>query len=125
MPAYSSVPYDKLIAGMVQPIVTQSIIITKGGVYDRGTVLARTGFAPDGTWLCTIVSSKAADDVGKTPVGILADVEVDATQAEQRATAYVQGEFNRDALIFADGDTIDAFEAALNDTKIYTKRVVE
>lgn len=123
MPAYS-VSYDKLIAGMVQPIVTQSVIIAQGAAYERGTVLARTGFAPDGTWICTLVNSKAADDVGKTPIGVLADVEVDATKGEQRATAYVQGEFNRGALIFAKDDKIDAFEAALNNAKIYTKRVV-
>ncbi|MCM3632941.1 head decoration protein [Paenibacillus camelliae] len=124
---YSSVPYDKLIAGMVQPIVTQSIIIEQDAdaQFERGTVLARTGFDTDGTWICTIVDSAAAEDSGKIPVGILADDEVDASEADARATAYVQGEFNRDALIFGGTDTIATHEAALNDAKIYTKRVVE
>lgn len=126
MLAYSSVPYDNLIAGMVQPIVTQSVIIeqAEGAVYDRGTVLSRTGFAADGTWIVTIVDSESETAGADTPVGILADVEVDATAEEQRATAYVQGEFNRDALIFGGTDTIETHEAALNDAKIYTKRVV-
>ncbi len=127
MPAYEIDGYDNLIAGMVQPIVTQSIIINQapGAIYSRGTVLARTGFAADGTWICTIVDSAATDEAAKVPVGILADIEVDATKAQQRATAYVQGEFNRDALIFGGTDTIAKHEAALNDAKIYTKRVVK
>ncbi|CAM3300048.1 MULTISPECIES: head decoration protein [Paenibacillus] len=127
MPAYDSVPYDNLIAGMVQPIVTQSIIIepATGAVYERGTVMARTGFAADGTWICTIVDSQAAGAAQKVPVAVLADELVDATTAQQRATVYTQGEFNRDALIFGGNDTIATHEAALNDAKIYTKRVVK
>lgn len=124
---YSSVPYDKLIAGMVQPVVTQSIIIEedKDAKFTRGTVLARTGFSADGTWICTIVDSSSATASVKVPVAILADDEVDATEQDVRATAYVQGEFNRDALIFGGTDDITDHEAALNEAKIYTKRVVE
>jgi len=127
MPAYEIDGYDNLIAGMVQPIVTQSIIIepATGAVYERGTVMARTGFASDGTWICRIVDSQAADAAQKVPVAVLADEVVDATTAQQRATVYTQGEFNRDALIFGGNDTIATHEAALNDAKIYTKRVVK
>jgi len=127
MQAYEIDGYDKLIAGMVQPLVTQSIIINAaaGAVFTRGTVMARTGFAADGTWICKIVNSAATPAEEKVPVGILADEEVDATTAQQRATIYVSGEFNRDALIFGGTDTIATHEAALNNAKIYTKRVVE
>lgn len=127
MAAYESVPFDDLIAGMVQPIVTQSIIINQaaGAVFTRGTVLARTGFTSDGTWICTVVNSAATPAAEKVPVAVLADVEVDATVVQQRATAYVQGEFNRDALKFGGTDTIANHEAALNGAKIYTKRVVK
>lgn len=122
MPAYESVPYDNLIAGMVQPIVTQSIIIepAAGAVYERGAVMTRTGFASDGTWICKIVD--AADTA---PAGVLADELVNAITTQQRATVYTQGEFNRDALIFGGAVTITDLEAALNDAKIYTKRVVK
>lgn len=127
MLAYDSVPYDNLIAGMVQPIVTQSVIISQGASakYDRGTVLARTGFTADGTWICTIVNSAATSEAEKLPVAVLADVEVDARTEQQRATAYTQGEFNRDALIFGGTDDIADHEAALNNAKLYTKRVVK
>ncbi|RAV18823.1 head decoration protein [Paenibacillus contaminans] len=127
MPAYEIDGYDELIAGMVQPIVTQSIIINAaaGALYARGTVLARTGFAADGTWICKIVDSAAVPAEEKVPVGVLADQEVDARTVQQRATAYVSGEFNRDALIFGGADTIATHEAALNNAKIYTKRVVK
>ncbi|MDQ0114365.1 hypothetical protein [Paenibacillus harenae] len=126
MPPYEIDGYDELIAGMVQPIVTQSIIINTGAVavIERGMVLARTGFSSDGTWICTPVNSAAAGAPDKIPVAILADVEVDARTAQQRATAYVQGEFNRAALKFGGTDTIATHEAALNSAKLYTKRVV-
>lgn len=118
--------YDNLIAGMVQPIVTQSVIINSGAaaVIERGAVLARTGFAADGTWLCALVNSAAAGAPDKVPVAVLADVEVDARTVAVRATAYTQGEFNRAALKFGGTDTIATHEAALNNAKIYTKRVV-
>lgn len=127
MPAYESIPHDNLIAGMVQPIVTQSIIINQaaGALFSRGTVLARTGFTADGTWICTIVNSAAVPALEKVPVAVLADVEVDATTVLQRATAYTSGEFNRNALKFGGTDTIATHEAALNNAKLYTKRVVE
>ncbi|MFC4102918.1 head decoration protein [Paenibacillus xanthanilyticus] len=127
MPAYEVDGYDKLIAGMIQPIVTQSVIINTGqtAVIERGMVLARTGFSADGTWLCTPVNSAAAGAPDKVPVAVLADAEVDARTAAQRATAYVQGEFNREALKFGGADTIVTHEAALNNAKLYTKRVVK
>jgi hypothetical protein len=127
MSAYESVPYDNLIAGMVQPVVTQSVIVEQaaGAVYTRGTVLARTGFATDGTWICKIVNSGATPEAEKVPVAVLADVEVDASTAQRRATAYTSGEFNRKALKFGGADTIATHEAAMNNAKLYTKRVVE
>lgn len=126
MPAYEIDGYDELIAGMVEPIVTQSITInaSAGALFTRGTVLARTGFAADGTWICTAVNSAAAGAPDKVPVAILADETVDARTVTQRATAYTQGEFNRAALKFGGTDTIATHEAALNNAKLYTKRVV-
>lgn len=126
MPAYQVDGYDKLIAGMVEPLVTQSVIINSGAaaVMERGTVLARTGFAADGTWQCTIVDSAATPAAEKVPVAVLADEEVDARTSAVRATAYVSGEFNRAALIFGGTDTIATHEAALNNGKLFTKRVV-
>lgn len=126
MPAYEIDNYDELIAGMVQPIVTQSIkIVTAvGALFTRGTVLARTGFTADGTWICTIVNTAAVGAPDKIPVAILADEEVDATAADQLATVYTQGEFNRAALKFGGTDTIATHEAALNNANLYTKRVV-
>lgn len=123
---YESVPYDNLIAGMVEDFVTQSIIIQQaaGAVHERGAVMARTGFAADGTWICTIVNSASAVEGADVPKGVLVDDEIDATAADQRATIYVSGEFNRAALKFGGTDTIATHEAALNDAKLYTKRVV-
>jgi hypothetical protein len=126
MTAYESIPNDSLIAGMVQPLVTQSILINTavGAIFDRGTVMARTEFTADGTWVCTIVDSAAVGEEDKIPVGVLADVEVDATVVQQRATIYVSGEFNRAALKFGGTDTIVNHEETLNTIGLITKRVI-
>ncbi|PQP89667.1 hypothetical protein [Paenibacillus sp. AR247] len=49
MPAYESRSYDILIAGMVQPMVTVSVIVKAGsGVIQRGMVLGVVGQLPEG-----------------------------------------------------------------------------
>ncbi|WP_438770039.1 head decoration protein [Brevibacillus sp. JB24b] len=126
MPAYEMKGYDDLIAGMVVPIATTSVIIKSGvgTVLSRGTVLGVLDQNPDGTYIVAPVDSKKADGP-KSPFGILADQEVDASITDRRATAYITGEFNRDALKFGGTDTITTHDIALREIGILTKRVVK
>lgn len=123
MPKYVVDGYDKLIAGMVGPFITVSVIVRAGGIRERGTVLGVVDQTEDGTWIVDVVDSTATDG-SETPFGILADPEVDATTEDVRATAFTSGEFNRDALIFGGTDTVDMHELAMRNVGLHTKRVV-
>lgn len=130
MPAYEINGGDNLIAGMVAPVITASVIVKAGPTVhlSRGTVLGvveKLATGPyAGTYIVAPVDS-AKTDGSQTPFGILADEEVDATAADQHATAYVSGEFNRDALKFGGTDTIAKHEVALRNIGIITKRVMK
>lgn len=124
MQAYKVNGYDELLAGMVGPFITVSVIVREGAVHERGEVLGVVGQETDGTYIVDIVDS-SSEDGSENPFGILADPEVDATEKAKRATAYVSGEYNRDALIFGGTDTIETHDLALRNIGIITKRVVK
>lgn len=117
---------DDLLGGMVAPFETVSVIVKSGaGVkLTRGSVLGVVGQEADGTYIVALVDSTKTDGSEK-PFGVLADVEVDATTENKRATAYVTGEFNRAALKFGGTDTVTKHEQALRNIGIITKRVVK
>lgn len=94
----------------------------------RGTVLGLIDQLPEGgnsagMYIVAPVDSTKSDGSQK-PFAVLADPEVDANNSDVRATGYVGGEFNREALIFGGTDTIVTHELALNNIGIFTKRVV-
>ncbi|MDR7318908.1 head decoration protein [Brevibacillus nitrificans] len=129
MPSYE-IGYDNLIAGMVTPFTTVSVIVKSGATVhlSRGTVLGVVDQVDTGQYAGTYIVApvdSTKSDGSQTPFAILADDDVDATADDQRATAYVSGEFNRDALKFGGSDTIDTHEAALRKIGIITKRVVK
>ena len=117
---------DELLGGMVAPFETVSVIVKSGtGVnLTRGSVLGVVGQEADGTYIVALVDSTKTDG-SENPFGVLADVEVDATTENKRATAYVTGEFNRSALKFGGTDTVTKHEQALRNIGIITKRVVK
>ncbi|MCY9710047.1 head decoration protein [Paenibacillus larvae] len=113
--------YDDLIAGGVSPIVAKGAILKAGsGVQKRGAVLGRIGGTAEGADELKPVDSKNEDE-SKKPFAILADVIVDATDADQRISVYLTGEFNRNALTFGGTDTVATHEEALRDIGIFVK----
>lgn len=130
MPAYESRPYDNLLAGGVQPEKTTAIIIKAGsGIVTRGTVLGRTSQLGEsdlyaGTPITAPVDSTKSDG-SQTVYCILMDEEVDATTKDARAAAYLDGEFNRDALKFGGTDTVAQHEVKMREIGLITKRVVK
>jgi len=130
MPAYESRPYDNLFAGGVQPEVMTAIIVKAGsGIIKRGCVLGIAGQLPEtdlyaGTPICVPVNSTKSDG-SQYPYSILADEEVDATTQDVRAAAYLDGEFNRDALTFGGTDKVAQHEVAMRNVGLITKRVVK
>ncbi|UPK45884.1 head decoration protein [Paenibacillus pabuli] len=130
MPAYTSEPYDDLIAGYVVPLATTSVIIKAGtGVITRGTVLGVVGQLPasDNHPLTPIVAKvdSTKTDGSQYPYAILADQTLDATTADVRATGYVGGEFNISALKFGGTDTAAQHAVAMRNVNLIPKRIVE
>ena len=115
---------DKLIADNAIPVTTKGIRVASGqGVLKRGTLL---GAADD---VYKVTGSKAADgdeESGNT-VGcdcILAD-DVDTSDGDAVATAYVTGTFNRAAVITAEGTEAGTYETELRRLGIFLKGVQE
>lgn len=106
---------DNLFAGNTMPVVKDAIILKSGSAYLRGMVLAL-----DADGLAVQVDSTAEDST-KIPFGILTD-DIDATDGDERAVAYLTGEFNERALIFKGSDTVDGFKTALRKLGIFAKK---
>lgn len=129
MAEYTSPSFDELFAGGVQPERMTAIIIKAGsGIVTRGTVLGRTNQLPEsdlyaGTPITSPVDSTKTDG-SETVYCILADSVVDATTVDVRAAAYLDGEFNRDALKFGGTDKVAQHEVAMRNIGLITKRVV-
>jgi hypothetical protein len=104
-----------LIAGNQVPLLTEGVILATGGdVLKAGTVIAllttdSTGKVVDGT----------KEDGTENPYGILTeDVSLSETETT-KATVYVSGYFNADALIFGGTDTAATHKATLRTLGIY------
>lgn len=94
---------DHLLAGPEVTSLLKNVEITAGTAMKRGTLLSFT----DG-------KAAACAKGGVASYVLAADVDAEATVA----TAYSQGYFNREALIAADGDTVDAHEEELRKVNI-------
>lgn len=94
---------DHLLAGPEVTNLLKNVEITAGTAMKRGTLLS---FA-DG--------KAAACDKGGVAAYVLAE---DVDEAATVATAYSQGYFHREALIVAEGDTVDAHEEELRGVNI-------
>lgn len=112
---------DKLIADNAIPVTAKGIRIASGeGKLKRGTLL---GISEDGTYKRT----DTTDGAPEKQIGadcILAD-DVDATEAEVVASAYVSGTFNPDAIILPNGKNVTDHETELRQLGIYLKAVQE
>lgn len=121
---------DNLFAGLHAEVIPVAVVFKKvgsGGIFKRGTVTGRLGQEAEGTqWagtpIVTIVDSSKADG-SQTAHGVLAET-IDTTKGDVRTTAYVTGEYNRDALIFGGSDKVATHEDAMKKIGILTKRVV-
>lgn len=103
------VHYDELIGGTAVPVINKNVTLAAAAAavtYAKGTLLSVDGgkYSPTAT--------------GGTAVAVLAaDVAMDT--ADQVATVYVSGMFNRERLVAASGDTVDAHEEELRNVGIY------
>lgn len=114
----TSFNYDNLIVTGTFPIVTDSLIISSGSNYKRGTVLGvitATGEA--------VAVDSTKTDGSQIPYAVLTQ-DTDATAVDVLAPVYLTGEFNGDALVFGGTDTKTTHKAALRKIGIFIKTVV-
>jgi hypothetical protein len=107
---------DQLIAGPKQ-IVTRNVTIT-GGPYVRGTVLGKITASGKFT-----IALSASSDGSQTPTAILAD-NADGSAADVTAGAFLEGEFNINAVTLGTGITSTAAQDALRPLGIHLKSSV-
>ena len=104
--------YDELLAGSEIAILTKNVTLKQGKVYQRGMLLtAKKDGGTDAIKAEQTIKGAAADYILRT--------DVDATKADTVGTVYVSGRFNREKLIAAAGDTVNAHEEELRTKGIF------
>lgn len=98
----NGVSYDELIGGTAVAALNANISITAAAApVARGTLLTSAG----------VKVAKA----GEASYILAADIKT----GDQVATVFTRGQFNREALIVAEGDTVEAHEEQLRKVGIY------
>lgn len=113
---------DKLLGGIVQPIVAKPAILTGAGVHKRGTVLALVSVT-NGIETLTPLASGGAGTLGE-PYAVLAEKELTLTAEGVPGPVYFTGEFAAEYLIFQGSDTVDTFAAAMRDKGMIVKTTI-
>ncbi|OQP00861.1 hypothetical protein B1689_07520 [Geobacillus sp. 44C] len=107
---------DNLFAGHVMPKVDDSLLVEAGqGVLARGTLLGVVTTSGKAK-----VVSKDATDGSEKVYAVLAE-NIDTTNGDVLAPVYLTGEFNENALIVADGDTVADHKASARAVGIFIK----
>ncbi|ELZ5051236.1 MAG: head decoration protein [Escherichia coli] len=109
---------DQLVSGPLQ-LVTDTVKITGGKAYKRGTVLGVVT-ASGGYQL----SVKTATDGSEVPSAILVD-DVDATAGDVLGGVYLMGEFNGHRIIIDNSWTVETVAQALRPSSIFIRDVVK
>lgn len=111
------VHYDELIGG------TSVSVLTKNGALSG---VAANTVVPKGTLLAVdaasgkfIVAAKAGDSVPAASAVLAHSVTQGEGADDINVTAYIRGIFNREKLVAASGDTVDAHEEELRAVDIY------
>lgn len=111
--------YDELLAGPEIPVLTKNVLLKKGTAYLRGMLIT------DAANIAAGEGQSAATAAAQTAKGNVCDyimkVDLDLTSAETDAvgTVYVSGRFNREKIVLATEDTVEAHEAELRLRNIY------
>lgn len=101
------VSYDELMGGHEVTAIKQNINITAGTALARGSLLTAAG---------ALVGTGKTETKNDVAEYVVAEA---ASETDKVVTVYVSGMFNREKLIVATGDTVDAHEAELRDKNIY------
>lgn len=111
--------FDELLAGPEVTVLTKNILLKKGTAYKRGMLITDPANItvgegePAATAAQQTTAGKVADYV------LMRDADLTAAEADAVGTVYISGRFNREKMILAEGDTVEAHEAELRLRSIY------
>lgn len=97
---------DNLIAGDY-PLKAIEITLITGQNLTRGALLGKITASGKYT-----LSLSEASDGSQKPVAVLCD-DIDASTSDWKGTAYIKGEFNKNAMTIGTGHTYDSVKDAL------------
>lgn len=112
-----SFEYDNLFGGSQKKPVQSPIDVALGQVWSRGTLIGK--LTSTGKW--QVPDFDAVSNF--SDFGIAAEA-IDSTEGVTKTTAYVEGEFNENAVLIAYADDADDWRNKLADHGIYLRRVV-
>lgn len=110
--------FDELLAGPEIPVLTQNIKLRSGTAYKRGMLISNVVLTEGEGEGATTTKLGKQTATGETAEFVLAR-DVDATEADAVGTVYVSGRFNREKIVLAEGDAVEAHEAELRLRSIY------
>ena len=105
--------FDELLAGPEIAPLTKNILLQKGTAYKRGMLITDpANITPDeGEDPATSAAQTAAG--GVADYVLAADIDLMEASADTAGTVYVSGRFNREKIVLAESDTVEAHEAEL------------
>lgn len=115
------VHYDELIGGTAVTLLTKNGLLS--GVSAKAVVAKGTLLAVDSTSGKYVVAAKAGSSVPVASAVLAAEVTQGEGTSDISVTVYTRGLFNREKLVAASGDTVDAHEEELRDVGIYLTSV--
>lgn len=110
------VHYDELIGGTAVSPLNKNVVLSgvaANTVVPKGTLLA---LGTDGKY---VVAAKAGDSVPAASAVLAHEVTQGTDAVDITVTVYVRGLLNREKLVAASGDTVDAHEEELRSVGIY------
>lgn len=111
--------FDELLAGPGIPVLTKNVLLKKGTAYQRGMLIT------DAANITVGEGKEAATAAEQTAKGGICDyimkdaLDLTAAEADAVGTVYVSGRFNREKIVLAAEDTVEAHEAELRLRNIY------
>ena len=105
--------FDELLAGPEIPVLTRNIKLKSGVAYKRGMLISYAAAAEGDT------EKKGEQTAANKTAEFVLMRDADATEADAVGTVYMSGRFNRERIILADGDTVEAHEDELRLRNIY------
>ena len=105
--------FDELLAGPELPVLTKNLKLKSGKVYKRGMLISYAAAVEGDT------EKKGEQTAANKTAEFVLARDVDATEADAVGTVYLCGRFNREKIILAEGDTVEAHEDELRLRNIY------